>query len=138
MADRGPSQAPTCLSLIAERGIDLKAIAEITGHGSIRTTAVYVEANPRRLARHPAARDVVSAADPRPSSTGRRSGSRPTGGPASPSDWSETGRPPAPSRGIWPSAARDGEKRITEETVGTYYVSRRAKGAHTRSSSSTT
>jgi integrase/recombinase XerD len=34
-----------------ERGIDLKAIAEIAGHSSIRTTAVYVESNPRRLAR---------------------------------------------------------------------------------------
>ena len=36
---------------LAERGIYLKAIAEIAGHSSIRTTAVYVESNPRRLAR---------------------------------------------------------------------------------------
>jgi site-specific recombinase XerC len=36
---------------LAERGIDLKAIAEIAGHTSIRTTAMYVEANPKRLAR---------------------------------------------------------------------------------------
>lgn len=36
---------------IAERGVDLKAIAQIAGHTSIRTTAVYVEANPTRLAR---------------------------------------------------------------------------------------
>jgi hypothetical protein len=28
-----------------------KAIAEIAGHSSIRTTAVYVGANPRRLVR---------------------------------------------------------------------------------------
>jgi integrase/recombinase XerD len=32
-------------------GIDLKAIAEIAGHTSIRTTAMYVESNPKRLAR---------------------------------------------------------------------------------------
>jgi site-specific recombinase XerD len=51
MADRSPSRAPTCRSLIAERGIDLKAIAETAGHSSIRTTAVYIESNPRRLAR---------------------------------------------------------------------------------------
>jgi len=36
---------------LAERGVDLKAIAEIAGHTSIRTTAMYVEANPQRLAR---------------------------------------------------------------------------------------
>jgi integrase/recombinase XerD len=41
----------TLITRLAERGIDLKAIAEIAGHSSIRTTAVYVEANPRRLAR---------------------------------------------------------------------------------------
>ena len=35
----------------AERGVDLKAIAQIAGHTSIRTTAVYVESNPTRLAR---------------------------------------------------------------------------------------
>jgi site-specific recombinase XerC len=51
MADRRPSQASTRRSLIADRRIDLKAIAEIAGHSRIRTTAVYVEANPRRLAR---------------------------------------------------------------------------------------
>ena len=39
------------ITRLAERGIDLKAIAEIAGHSSIRTTAVYVESNPRRLAR---------------------------------------------------------------------------------------
>jgi hypothetical protein len=38
----------TLITRLAERGIDLKAIA---GHSSIRTTAVYVESNPRRLAR---------------------------------------------------------------------------------------
>jgi site-specific recombinase XerD len=31
--------------------VDLKAIAEIAGHASIRTTATYVESNPRRLSR---------------------------------------------------------------------------------------
>src|SRR5262245_46832242 len=41
----------TLIARLAERGVDLKAIAEIAGHASIRTTAVYVEANPRRLAR---------------------------------------------------------------------------------------
>jgi len=41
----------TLITRLAERGVDLKAIAEIAGHSSIRTTAVYVEANPRRLAR---------------------------------------------------------------------------------------
>jgi len=41
----------TLITRLAERGIDLKAIAEIAGHSSIRTTAVYVEVNPRRLAR---------------------------------------------------------------------------------------
>jgi integrase/recombinase XerD len=41
----------TLITRLAERGIDLKAIAEIAGHRSIRTTAVYVESNPRRLAR---------------------------------------------------------------------------------------
>ena len=41
----------TLITRLAERGVDLKAIAEIAGHASIRTTAVYVEANPRRLAR---------------------------------------------------------------------------------------
>jgi site-specific recombinase XerD len=63
MADRCPLQASTCRSLIADRGIDLKAIAEIAGHSRIRTTAVYVEPTPRRLVRLPAGRDVVSAAD---------------------------------------------------------------------------
>jgi len=32
-------------------GVDLKAIAEIAGHTIIRTTAMYVESNPKRLAR---------------------------------------------------------------------------------------
>jgi hypothetical protein len=36
----------------------------------------------------------------------RRSGSRPTGGPACPTDWSGTGLPPAPSRGIWSPTPR--------------------------------
>jgi integrase/recombinase XerD len=41
----------TLITRLAERGVDLKAIAEIAGHTSIRTTAMYVEANPKRLAR---------------------------------------------------------------------------------------
>lgn len=41
----------TLITGLAERGIDLKAIAMIAGHASIRTTADYVEANPARLAR---------------------------------------------------------------------------------------
>lgn len=41
----------TLITRLAERGVDLKAIAEIAGHASIRTTATYVESNPRRLAR---------------------------------------------------------------------------------------
>jgi integrase/recombinase XerD len=41
----------TLITGLAERGIDLKAIAEIAGHSSVRTTAVYVEANPTRLSR---------------------------------------------------------------------------------------
>jgi integrase/recombinase XerD len=41
----------TLITRLAERGIDLKSIAELAGHASIRTTAMYVEANPTRLAR---------------------------------------------------------------------------------------
>ena len=41
----------TLITRLAERGVDLKAIAQIAGHTSIRTTAIYVEANPTRLAR---------------------------------------------------------------------------------------
>jgi integrase/recombinase XerD len=39
------------ITRLAERGVDLKAIAQIAGHTSIRTTAMYVESNPKRLAR---------------------------------------------------------------------------------------
>jgi integrase/recombinase XerD len=41
----------TLITRLAERGIDLKSNAQIAGHTSIRTTAMYVEANPTRLAR---------------------------------------------------------------------------------------
>lgn len=41
----------TLITGLAERGIDLKSIAQIAGHASIQTTAMYVEANPTRLAR---------------------------------------------------------------------------------------
>ena len=52
----------TLITRLAERGVDLKAIAEIAGHTSIRTTAhtLYIESNPRRLAaRIPAGHRVV-------------------------------------------------------------------------------
>jgi integrase/recombinase XerD len=41
----------TMITRLAERGVDLKSIAQIAGHTSIRMTALYVEANPTRLAR---------------------------------------------------------------------------------------
>lgn len=41
----------TLITRLAERGVDLKAIAQIAGHTSLRTTAMYVESNPTRLAR---------------------------------------------------------------------------------------
>ena len=41
----------TLITRLAERGVDLKAIAQIAGHSTIRTTAMYVEANPVRLAK---------------------------------------------------------------------------------------
>ena len=41
----------TLITHLAERGIDLKAISAIAGHTNVRTTALYVEANPSRLAR---------------------------------------------------------------------------------------
>ncbi len=41
----------TLITRLAERGIDLKAISAIAGHASVRTTAIYVESNPSRLAR---------------------------------------------------------------------------------------
>jgi integrase/recombinase XerD len=41
----------TLITGLAERGVDLKSIAQIAGHSTIRTTAMYVEANPTRLAR---------------------------------------------------------------------------------------
>ena len=41
----------TFITSLAERGIDLKAISVLAGHSNIRTTALYVDANPERLAR---------------------------------------------------------------------------------------
>lgn len=41
----------TSITGLAERGIDLKAISVLAGHSSIRTTAIYVNNNPLRLAR---------------------------------------------------------------------------------------
>ncbi|MGC2122474.1 MAG: tyrosine-type recombinase/integrase, partial [Xanthobacteraceae bacterium] len=41
----------TLITGLAERGIDLKAIAQIAGHARGRTTAVYVDSKPARLAR---------------------------------------------------------------------------------------
>jgi integrase/recombinase XerD len=41
----------TMITRLAERGVDLKALARIAGHSSISTTAIYIEDNPERLAR---------------------------------------------------------------------------------------
>ena len=41
----------TFITSLAERGIDLKAIAVLAGHSNIRTTALYVDANPIKLSR---------------------------------------------------------------------------------------
>lgn len=41
----------TFITGLAERGIDLKAISLLAGHSNIRTTAMYVDNNPIRLAR---------------------------------------------------------------------------------------
>lgn len=41
----------TFITGLAERGIDLKAISILAGHSNIRTTAMYVDNNPLRLAR---------------------------------------------------------------------------------------
>lgn len=41
----------TFITSLAERGIDLKAISVLAGHSNIRTTAMYVDNNPLRLAR---------------------------------------------------------------------------------------
>jgi integrase/recombinase XerD len=41
----------TFITSLAERGIDLKAIAVLAGHSNIRTTALYVDASPVKLSR---------------------------------------------------------------------------------------
>lgn len=41
----------TFITSLAERGIDLKSISLLAGHANIRTTAIYVDANPVRLSR---------------------------------------------------------------------------------------
>ena len=41
----------TFITSLAERGIDLKAIAMLAGHSNIRTTALYVDASPQKLSR---------------------------------------------------------------------------------------
>jgi len=41
----------TFITSLAERGIDLKAIAILAGHSNIRTTALYVDASPLKLSR---------------------------------------------------------------------------------------
>jgi site-specific recombinase XerD len=51
MAFVGESSGGNWHKRVQERGIDLKAIAEIAGHTSIRTTTMYIESNPKRLAR---------------------------------------------------------------------------------------
>jgi integrase/recombinase XerD len=42
------SERRTLITRLPERGVDLKSIAQIAGHTSIRTSAMYVEANPTR------------------------------------------------------------------------------------------
>lgn len=41
----------TMITRLAESGVDLKSIATLAGHSSIRTTAGYVEDNPERLSK---------------------------------------------------------------------------------------
>ena len=41
----------TMITHLAEKGIDLKAISALAGHSNVRTTALYDENNPTRLAR---------------------------------------------------------------------------------------
>lgn len=41
----------TMITRLAESGVDLKSIATLAGHSSIRTTAGYVENNPERLSK---------------------------------------------------------------------------------------
>jgi integrase/recombinase XerD len=41
----------TFITRLAEQGVDLKALSIVAGHSSVRTTAIYVETNPNRLAR---------------------------------------------------------------------------------------
>ena len=41
----------TFITNLAERGVDLKAIATLAGHSDIKTTALYVDASPQKLSR---------------------------------------------------------------------------------------
>lgn len=41
----------TMITQLAEKGIDLKSLSVIAGHANVRTTAMYVEQSPTRLAR---------------------------------------------------------------------------------------
>ena len=45
-----PSDRRTLITRLAERSVDLKAIAQIEGHTSISTTVHYVESNQTRPA----------------------------------------------------------------------------------------
>jgi integrase/recombinase XerD len=49
----------TMITRLAEAGVDLKSIATLAGHSSIRTTAGYVENNPDRLRRIMGSVDLV-------------------------------------------------------------------------------
>lgn len=57
--ERGSSHSGrrTMITRLAEKGVDLKAIAVLAGHASISTTTIYIENNPFRLARYMAALD---------------------------------------------------------------------------------
>jgi integrase/recombinase XerD len=49
----------TMITRLAEAGVDLKSIATLAGHSSIRTTAGYVENNPNRLSKIMGSVDLV-------------------------------------------------------------------------------
>jgi integrase/recombinase XerD len=49
----------TMITRLAEAGVDLKSIATLAGHSSIRTTAGYVENNPERLSKIMGSVDLV-------------------------------------------------------------------------------
>lgn len=48
---KGHSGRRTFITNLAEQGYNLKAIAQLAGHSSIQTTAIYIETNPLQLKR---------------------------------------------------------------------------------------